>query len=50
MDVDCDYILKILLLGGCTGKSSLLRRYVEDKFDDSYYTGTIGIDFVSNYL
>ena len=40
-----DYLFKVLLVGdsGC-GKSSILRRYVENAFSNTY-SQTIGVDF-----
>ena len=36
---------KVLLLGdGAVGKTSLIRKFVLDKFDDKYIT-TIGVDY-----
>ena len=41
-----DYKFKVVLLGqGAVGKTSLLRRYVLDQFDESY-KATIGADFL----
>lgn len=45
---DYDYIFKIVLIGDTSvGKSSLLVRFSDDQFSDTYVT-TIGVDFVSN--
>ncbi|KAJ5067349.1 ras-related protein rabd2a-like [Anaeramoeba ignava] len=42
---DYDYLLKILLVGDiAVGKSSLLLRFADDRFQDSY-NPTIGVDF-----
>ena len=42
---DYDYIFKILLIGNsAVGKSSLLMRFAEDIFTDSFLP-TIGVDF-----
>ena len=44
------YILKILTLGDTTvGKSSIVLRFSEDKFDDNQLT-TIGINFITKYI
>lgn len=41
----CDYILKFLVLGDTgVGKTSLLTRYVEDRFSTTFST-TVGVDF-----
>ena len=42
---DSDYIFKILIVGNtCVGKSSLLLKYTDNIFMDSFLP-TIGIDF-----
>ena len=42
---DYDYIFKILLIGNsAVGKSSLLMRFADDIFTDSFLP-TIGVDF-----
>lgn len=42
---DCDYLIKLLLIGDSgVGKSCLLLRFSEDSFTSSFIT-TIGIDF-----
>ena len=42
-----DFIFKIVLIGDTSvGKSSLLVRFSDDQFSDTYVT-TIGVDFVS---
>lgn len=42
---DYDFLFKILVLGDSNvGKSSLLRRFVDDEFQEQY-SSTIGIDF-----
>ena len=42
---DYDYLFKILLIGdAAVGKSSILLRYADDIFNDTYMS-TIGIDF-----
>ena len=44
------YIIKILTLGSTTvGKSSMVLRFSEDKFDDNQFA-TIGIDFKTKYI
>ena len=41
-----DYLFKIVIIGNSgVGKSSLLLRFCDDIFKDSYLT-TIGVDFV----
>ena len=46
---DYDYIFKIVLIGDTSvGKSSLLVRFSDDQFSDTYVT-TIGVDFVSRF-
>ncbi|KAK3251071.1 hypothetical protein CYMTET_39581 [Cymbomonas tetramitiformis] len=41
----CDYQFKLLLVGDCgVGKSTLLLRITEDRFDEGYIS-TIGVDF-----
>lgn len=45
-----DYLFKILIIGDSNvGKSSLLIRFVEDKFTESYIS-TIGVDFKINTI
>eukprot|EP00051_Salpingoeca_urceolata_P023023 m.386245 g.386245 ORF g.386245 m.386245 type:complete len:893 (+) comp20053_c0_seq5:1119-3797(+) len=45
MNPDYDYLIKITLAGDCrTGKSSLMRRYTEDTFSDTY-EATTGTQF-----
>ena len=45
--VEYDKIFKIILIGSAaTGKSSLVNRFIEDKFEDESLT-TIGIDLKS---
>ena len=44
------YIIKILTLGDTmVGKSSIVLRFSEDKFDDNQFA-TIGIDFKTKYM
>jgi GTPase SAR1 family protein len=48
-DQEYDYLFKLLLIGNSSvGKSSLLFRFVENVWDDSFVP-TIGVDFVSKY-
>jgi small GTP-binding protein len=45
-----DYLLKVITVGESgTGKSCLIRRYVENTFDDSFCP-TIGVDFLFKHL
>lgn len=42
---DYDHLIKLLLLGdSAVGKSSLLMRFTEDKFEQNFVI-TIGVDF-----
>lgn len=44
------YVFKILLLGdGGVGKTSLLRRFIHNTFDQDYYS-TIGVQFMTKVL
>ena len=44
------YIIKILTLGDTmVGKSSIVLRFSDDKFDDNIFS-TIGIDFKTKYI
>ena len=43
--LNSDYQLKLVIIGDSNvGKSSLMVRFSDDKFDDTYLT-TIGVDF-----
>lgn len=45
-----DYLFKIVIVGNSSvGKSSLLRRFVDDEFTESYLA-TIGVDFRFKYI
>ncbi|MHA1301052.1 MAG: Rab family GTPase [Candidatus Helarchaeota archaeon] len=47
MAQDNKYVFKILLLGdGAVGKTSLLRRFIDNTFDPDY-KGTIGVQFMT---
>ena len=49
-DQEYDYLFKLLLIGNSSvGKSSLLFRFVENVWDDSFVP-TIGVDFVRKLL
>ena len=49
-DQEYDYLFKLLLIGNSSvGKSSLLFRFVENVWDDSFVP-TIGVDFVSKII
>ena len=44
------YIIKILTLGDTSvGKSSIVLRFIEEKFDDNQFS-TIGIDFKTKFI
>lgn len=44
-----DYLFKVVLVGNSSvGKSSLLRRFADDSFQESYLA-TIGVDFRFKY-
>ena len=44
-----DYLFKIVLVGNSSvGKSSLLRRFTDDSFQETYLA-TIGVDFRFKY-
>lgn len=45
-----NFMYKIVLIGDSSvGKSSLLRRFADDSFEESYLA-TIGVDFKFKYL
>ena len=45
-----NFMYKIVLIGDSSvGKSSLLRRFADDSFEESYLA-TIGVDFVINLI
>ena len=49
MQKNYDYILKFVIVGSSSvGKSSILRRFADDQFQESYIS-TIGIDFRFKY-
>ena len=44
-----DYLFKVVMIGNSSvGKSSLLRRFADDSFQESYLA-TIGVDFRFKY-
>jgi Ras-related protein Rab-1A len=44
-----DYLFKVVIVGNSSvGKSSLLRRFADDSFQESYLA-TIGVDFRFKY-
>lgn len=50
MQKSYDYILKLVMVGSSSvGKSSILKRFADDQFEDSYIS-TIGIDFRFKYI
>lgn len=47
---DYDYLFKIVIIGtSSVGKSSVLRRFSDDSFQESYLA-TIGVDFRFKYF
>lgn len=45
-----DYVFKFVIIGSSSvGKSSILKRFADDEFEDSYIS-TIGIDFRFKYF
>jgi len=47
---ESEYVFKLVLIGpGAVGKTSLMHRFVNDKFSHSYNV-TIGVDFLSKQL
>lgn len=45
-----DYLFKIVIVGNSSvGKSSILRRFADDSFQESYLA-TIGVDFRFKYI
>ena len=45
-----DYLFKVVIVGNSSvGKSSLLRRFADDSFQESYLA-TIGVDFRFKYF
>ena len=47
---DYDYLFKIVIVGtSSVGKSSILRRFSDDSFQESYLA-TIGVDFRFKYI
>lgn len=47
---DYDFLFKVVIVGNSSvGKSSLLRRFADDSFQESYLA-TIGVDFRFKYL
>lgn len=45
-----DFMYKIVLVGDTSvGKSSLMKRFADDEFEESYLA-TIGVDFKFKYL
>ena len=50
-DPNYDHMVKIVLVGSANvGKSSLLIRFCENKFDSEYQQSTIGVDFKAKYF
>jgi small GTP-binding protein len=43
--LEYDYVIKTVIIGdACTGKSSLMKRYIDNVFIENNYCSTIGID------
>ena len=48
--MDCKYVFKIIIVGNSTvGKSSLLNKFIDNNFNDTYST-TIGVEFGVKYV
>jgi small GTP-binding protein len=45
LHLDYEYVIKTVIIGdACTGKSSLMKRYIDNVFIENNYRSTIGID------